>query len=67
MERSFRNANLGIAACAVVLAVGFIFFHDSEGAMEALGITAFIVAMSVMFLLDRRDERARGGRTPPSS
>lgn len=58
LRRGIRNANVGIAVSTVVLLVGFTLFHDSEGAMEALGVMGLVVALGVLFLLDWRDERA---------
>jgi hypothetical protein len=63
MKKGFRNANIGIAVSAVVLAAGFIPFHGNEGAMEALAVGAFAVGMAVLFLLDWRDERVQRGGT----
>jgi hypothetical protein len=59
MKRSFRNANIGLAASVVVLVVGVVLLHDSESAIEVLALFAFGVAMGVLFFLDWRDERAR--------
>jgi len=60
MKRSLRNANIGIASSIVVLVVGTVFFHDSEGAMEALAIVTTVVAFGVLFFLEWRDERTQG-------
>ncbi len=60
MKRSFRNANIGLAVSVVVLVVGTVFLYDNEGAMEALALFAFAVAMGVLFFLDWRDERVQG-------
>jgi hypothetical protein len=54
-----RNANIGIAVSAVVLAVGFIPFHSSKGASEALAAGALAAGLAVLFILDWRDERAQ--------
>lgn len=59
MKRIFRNANIGIAFGALVLAVGFPLLYDDEGAVELLALGAFAVVMSVYLFLERRDDRAR--------
>jgi uncharacterized MnhB-related membrane protein len=59
MKRTFRNANIGIASGAAVLAVGFALLHGNDGAMEVLALGAFAVVMSVYLFLERRDDRAR--------
>lgn len=59
MERSFRNANIGIAASVVVLVVGTVLFHGNDWAMELLALLGFGVAMGVLFFLEGRDERAQ--------
>lgn len=59
MKRSFRNANIGLATSVVVLSVGTILFHDSEGAMEALALVTLVVAFGVLFFLEWRDERTQ--------
>jgi len=63
MKRGFRNANIGIALGAIVLAIGFPFCHDSEGATELLALGGLAVALGTLFLLDWRDERARSHRS----
>ncbi|HEU4735480.1 MAG TPA: hypothetical protein VFS48_00435 [Solirubrobacterales bacterium] len=42
-----------------VLIAGTILFYENEGAMELLALFAFGVAMSVLFFLEWRDERAQ--------
>lgn len=54
-----KNANIGIAVGALVLALRFVPFHDSEDATAALTVGAFVAGLGTMFLLDWRDERAR--------
>jgi hypothetical protein len=59
MKRIFRNANIGVAFGALVLAVGFALLHDDEGAVELLALGAFAVVMGVYLFLERRDDRVR--------
>jgi hypothetical protein len=64
MKRGIRNANIGIALSAVVLAVGFPFCRDSDGATELLALGALAVALGTLFLLDWRDDRTAARRAP---
>lgn len=59
MKRGIRNANIGIAASAIAMLIGFAFLHGSERGMEALGVGGLAVALGVLFLLEWRDERAQ--------
>jgi hypothetical protein len=67
MRRFFRNANVGLATAAVVLAVGFWPTHRSETAFTMLGFVAFAVGMGVYIALNLRYERARDKARPPRS
>jgi hypothetical protein len=62
-----KNANIGIAVSAVVLAVGFIPFHGSRGASEALAAVALAAGLAVLFILDWRDERPQRKEADPSA
>jgi hypothetical protein len=62
-----KNANIGIAVTAAILAVGFIPLHDSKGASEALAAVALAAGFAVLFILDWRDDRAqRNDADPPA-
>lgn len=67
MRKFFRNANVGLAVAAVVLAVGFWPTHRSETAFTVLGFAAFVVGMGVYIALNLRYERARDKARPPRS
>jgi hypothetical protein len=54
-----KNANIGIAVGAFVLALRFVPFQDGEGATVVLTVGAFVAGLGTMFLLDWRDERVR--------
>jgi hypothetical protein len=61
-RREIRHANLGIVTAAIVLLVGVIVFKDSgDGALEIVGLSAFVVALVVSHTLnaisDRRERR----------
>jgi hypothetical protein len=57
---SFRYANIGIAVAAVIMAAGVITLRGAgEGALQAVGIGAFLAAMAVYLLLCERDDRRR--------
>jgi hypothetical protein len=64
MKRTFRNANIGIVSGAIVLAIGFVLFHDNDGAMEVLALGAFAVVMSVFLFFERRDRTPSKGARP---
>jgi hypothetical protein len=51
----------------IVLVIGTAFFYDNEGAMELLGLFTFGVAMSVLFLLEWRDEKRAQDKDPGRS
>jgi uncharacterized membrane protein len=53
-----RNANVGIAVIAVILAAGFVPLHGSKSATEGLAVVAFVAGFAVFLILNRRDERA---------
>lgn len=63
MKKELRKAHIGVAWAILVLVVGFPFLHGNDGAMRALGLSAFAVGMAAMLFLDWREERARTGRT----
>jgi hypothetical protein len=46
-----RNANIGIAVIAVVLAAGFVPLHGSKSATEALAAGAFVAGFAVFLIL----------------
>jgi hypothetical protein len=60
MKRGIRNANVGVAVGLIALAIGAVFLHYSEVAMEFLTLGAFGITMGVMFLLDWLDDRTTG-------
>ena len=64
MRKFFKNANVGLAVSAVILAFGFWPTHRSEAAFTILGLTAFIAGMGVFITLNLRYERAQH-RDPP--
>lgn len=43
---------------AVILAAGFVPLHGNKSATEALAVGAFVAGLAVLFILNRRDERA---------
>jgi uncharacterized membrane protein len=57
MKHLFKNANVSLAVLAVVMTVGFVLFHDNDGAWEAVVAVSFIVGFAVMFILNRREDR----------
>jgi hypothetical protein len=63
MKRLIRNAHIGIAVGIAFLVIGFWPAHNSEGAVGALGITAFFMGLGVYLALNIRDERERKKRT----
>jgi hypothetical protein len=54
-----KNANVGIAVSALVLVLGFVPFHDSGGATEALTGRSVHRWFRDYVLLDWRDEKKR--------
>jgi hypothetical protein len=55
-----RYANMGVGVAAVILVAGAILLKDAgEGAMQALGLGAFIACCVVYVTLDERDKRRR--------
>lgn len=67
MRKFFKNANVGLAVVAVVLAVGFWPTHRSEIAFIVLGLGAFLMGMGVFIVLNLRYERAQDKARPPRS
>ncbi len=61
MERaSLRYANIGIGVAVVIMVAGAIFLRDAgEGALQAVGIGAFLAAMAVYVFLCEREERRK--------
>ena len=52
---SFRRANIGIAAGAIVAVAGAVAFgRSNEAALELVGLAAFVVALGVYLVLDER-------------
>jgi hypothetical protein len=55
-----RYANMGVGVAAVILVVGTILLKDAgEGALQALGLVAFIACCVVYVTLDERDKRRK--------
>jgi hypothetical protein len=67
MRKFFKNANVGLAVTAVVLAAGFWPTHRSDTAFTALGLVAFALGMGVYIALNLRYERAQDKARPPRS
>lgn len=67
MRKFFKNANVGLAVTAVVLAVGFWPTHRSDTAFTVLGLGAFAVGMAVFIALNLRYERGQDKARPPRS
>jgi hypothetical protein len=65
MRKFFRNANIGLAVAAAVLAVGFWPTYRSETAFTVLGFVAFAVGMGVYIALNLRYERAQDKKARP--
>lgn len=63
MKKLMRNANIGIAVGVVFGAIAFVFFHDSETAMEALGIAMPAVTLGVYLMLNWHGDRAHARRS----
>lgn len=62
MRHLFKNANISLAVLALVMTVGFVFFHDSDGAWEAVVAVSFVVGFAVMFFLNHREDRTRAAQ-----
>jgi hypothetical protein len=61
MRNKFKNAHISLAVGVTVLVVGFLLFHDNEGAMTAVGMGSFALCLGLLFVLDEREYRARNG------
>jgi lipopolysaccharide export LptBFGC system permease protein LptF len=58
MKQSIRRANIGIATCALVAAIGLFAFRDQgEAALQLVGLVAFVSAFVVFFTLQGLAER----------
>jgi len=63
---SFRNANIGLAVSAVMMAVGFLWVGRgaSDTEIELVCWPALGVGLIVLLLLEERDERRSRSRPP---
>ena len=59
IHRKKKNADIGLAVVAVLLALGLLFFEGSEDLWTAFGMAAAATGFATFFILDEREYRAR--------
>jgi hypothetical protein len=55
-----RYANIGVAVATLYVLAGVLVFGDaSEGVIQAIGLSGFVLGLAVYWTLDERDKRRK--------